>query len=166
VVALDGGRLPRAIEQAELGLALNGRVGPASRPSTSDTDAAQTFTAGALRLRSFAPTPGRQPGRWPRTPGDLEIAWVRRTRSLLGDSWDAAEVPLEEASEAYEVDILDGGAVLRTLASTAPAVTYSEAAQIADRGALLGPGDTLDVAIHQLSATYGRGAPCHATLYF
>jgi hypothetical protein len=166
IVVLDGGLLPLAIEQAELGLALNWRVGPASRPITSYTSAAQTFTAVALGLRPFAPTHVRQPWRWPRTPGDLEIAWVRRTRSLLGDSWDAAEVPLEEASEAWEGDSLDGGAVLRTLAATATAVTYSGAAQSADWSAALGPGDPLEVAIHQLSATYGRGAPCHATLYF
>jgi protein involved in polysaccharide export with SLBB domain len=45
-------------------------------------------------------------------------------------------------------------------------VTYSGARQIADRGALLGPGDTLLVRIYQLSALVGRGAPAGATLQF
>ena len=49
--------------------------------------------------------------------GDLAVAWVRRTR--LGGAWrdGTGTVPLGEASEAYEVDILDGpgGSVLRTI---------------------------------------------------
>jgi hypothetical protein len=166
VVALDGGLQPLAIEQAEVGLDLSWRIGAASRPVTSDTYAAQSFTATALGLRPFAPARVRQPWRRPYTPGNLEIAWIRRTRSLLGDNWDAVEVPLEEAAEAYEVDILDGGTALRTLTSTVPAVTYPGAAQIADWGKALVPGDTLGVAIHQISASYGRGAPLAATLYF
>jgi hypothetical protein len=37
-------------------------------------------------------------------------------------------------------------------------LTYSAAEQLADLGALLGPGDTLDLRIYQLSAKAGRGA--------
>jgi hypothetical protein len=64
------------------------------------------------------------------------------------------------------VEVLDGGVVLRTLESMAPRVTYSAAEQIADLGALLGPGDTLDMRIVQLSALVGRGAPASVTLQF
>ena len=45
-------------------------------------------------------------------------------------------------------------------------MTYTAAQQIADCGALLGPGDTLDVRIFQLSALVGRGAPASVTLEF
>ena len=54
------------------------------------------------------------------SPADISLSWVRRTR-IGGELKDGTgTVPLGEASEAYEVDILDGpgGAVLRTLASS------------------------------------------------
>ena len=44
--------------------------------------------------------------------------------------------------------------------------TYTAAQQLADLGALLGPGDTLDLRIVQLSALVGRGAPAIVTLQF
>ncbi len=45
-----------------------------------------------------------QPWRTAREPGDLVIAWTRRSRALAADSWNAAEVPLAEEREAYAVD--------------------------------------------------------------
>jgi hypothetical protein len=94
-----------------------------------------------------------------RSPGDLTIRWKRRSRALAADSWGGLEVPLAEEVEAYEVEILDGAAVKRTLSTDHDQRVYSGAQQIADWGALLGPGDTLDVRIFQLSALVGRGAP-------
>jgi hypothetical protein len=50
--------------------------------------------------------------------GDLTITWVRRTR-YSGEWRDLIDAPLNEASEAYQVDVLDGaGQVIRTLSST------------------------------------------------
>jgi hypothetical protein len=83
-----------------------------------------------------------------------------------GGQLDLARGPLAEESEAYEFQILYAATVLRTLATATTSVTYSAAQQIADWGALLGPGDTLDVRIYQLSAPVGRGEPKAATLTF
>jgi hypothetical protein len=105
-----------------------------------------------------------QPWRTAREAGDLVIRWTRRSRSLAADGWDG--VPLAEEGEAYEVEILDGPDVVRTLESTAPRVTYTAAHQLADFGGLLGPGDTLDLRIFQLSALVGRGTPTSVTLQF
>lgn len=92
---------------------------------------------------------------------DLLISWTPRTR-LTGSLWTTGvELPMGEAAEAYEVDILDGGTVKRTLTSSSPSVTYTSAQQIADWGA---EQTTIDVAIYQISATVGRGYPCYATL--
>jgi hypothetical protein len=55
--------------------------------------------------------------------------------------------------------------VRRTLATGTTSVTYTADQQIADRGALLGPGDTLAVRIHQTSAAVGRGTPKTVTLH-
>ena len=54
----------------------------------------------------------------------------------------------------------------RTLATSFTSVTYTATLQLADRGALLGPGDTLNLRIYQLSAVVGRGAPAIVTLQF
>ena len=105
-----------------------------------------------------------QPWRTARESGDLVIRWTLRSRSLAADGWDG--VPLAEETEAYEVEVLDGPSVVRTLESTVPRVTYTAAQQIADWGALLGPGDTLDLRIFQLSALVRRGSPMAITLGF
>jgi hypothetical protein len=93
--------------------------------------------------------------------GDLAITWVRRTR--FGGVWaDGTDVPLNEESERYEVDILDGGgAVKRTIAVNAPAAIYTAAEQIADFGA---PQASIAIKVYQLSAAVGRGRPAAATL--
>lgn len=93
--------------------------------------------------------------------GDLTITWVRRTR--YGGAWrELVDAPLNEASESYEIDVLDQGAtVLRTLTSSSPNVTYTAADQAADIGA---PQSAIDISIHQLSAAVGRGFAGRATL--
>lgn len=104
-------------------------------------------------------------------PADWTVTWMRRTR--LGGSWrDGADVPLGEELEAYELDILDGGAVVRTLTSVfspggsgvSPAVrqaVYTAGDQISDFGA---EQTSLSLRIYQLSATIGRGFPGEAVL--
>ncbi len=98
--------------------------------------------------------------------GDLTLQWVRRSRSLAADNWGMGDIALAEELEAYEVDILDGSTVKRTLSTGASSAIYTSAAQIADWGALLGPGDTLTIRIAQLSALIGRGAARTVTLFF
>jgi hypothetical protein len=73
-------------------------------------------------------------------------------------------VPLVEDSEAYAVDILDGGTVKRTLSATSSSTTYTAAQQMADWGQLLEPGDTLTIRVAQLSTRIGRGTPTTVTL--
>jgi hypothetical protein len=117
-------------------------------------------------LRPFSVVHVEQPWRRAREPGDLVIRWTRRSRALAADSWTAPEAPLAEEAEAYEVEVLDGSTVRRTLTTSITSVTYTAAQQLADRGALLGPGDTLDLHIFQLSAVVGRGAPAIVALQF
>ena len=166
VVVLDEALAPLPVGEAALGLEANWRVGPASKPVSDRSYRALSFTPEGVGLRPFSVGHVEQPWRTARAPGDLTIRWTRRSRALVADSWTAPEVPLAEESEAYEVEILDGATVQRTLSTTTTSVTYTAAQQIADWGALLGPGDTLDVRIYQLSALVGRGAPKSVTLQF
>lgn len=64
-------------------------------------------------------------------------------------------MPLAEELEAYEVEILDGATVKRVLGSTTISAVYTAADQSADRRAPLGPGDSRDIRIYQLSAPWG-----------
>jgi hypothetical protein len=95
-----------------------------------------------------------------RDEGDLHISWVRRTR-IGGDSWETAEVPLGEASEHYEIDVLDGETVLRTLTAASPAAIYRAADQTLDFGS---PPPVVTLRICQLGESYGRGSAATATL--
>ncbi len=127
---------------------------------------AKAFTPAGVGLRPFSVGHVEQTWRRPRTPGDLTIRWTRRSRALAADSWGGLEVPLAEEVEAYEVEILDGTTVKRPLSATATSAVYMAAQQTADWGAPLGPGDTLDFRIFQLSVLVGRGAPKTVTLPF
>jgi len=164
VVVLDDSLASLPIAEADLGIPWNWRIGPASRPVTDETYVAQAFTPAGAGLRPFSVAHVEQPWRMARSPGDLTIRWTRRSRSLAADSWGGLEVPLGEEIEAYEVEILDGATVKRVLSVTTTSAVYTAAQQTADWGAPLGPGDTLDIRIYQLSALVGRGAPKTVTL--
>ncbi|MCB2081634.1 MAG: glycoside hydrolase TIM-barrel-like domain-containing protein, partial [Rickettsiales bacterium] len=84
---------------------------------------------------------------------NLTINWVRRTR--VGGSWrDGVDVPLSEESEQYEVEILNGGSVVRMLTSTTTQVEYTAAQQNTDFGSTQ---SNISVRIYQISALVGRG---------
>lgn len=166
VVVLDDSLASLPILEADLGIPWNWRIGPASRPVSDETYVAQAFTPAGVGLRPFSVAHVEQPWRKPRTPGDLTICWTRRSRALAADSWGGLEVPVGEELEVYEVEILDGATVKRVLSTATTSAVYTAAQQATDWGATLGPGDTLDIRIFQLSALVGRGAPKTVTLSF
>jgi hypothetical protein len=144
------------------------RRAPATRPPTAvsltSSSSAWRCSLSATASRSFIGE-GLKPlspahVRGSRSAGDLAISWVRRTR-MGGDSWDAVEVPLAEEAERYEVDILDGSTVKRTLATISPSATYTASQQTADFGA---PQSSISLRAYQLSTVFGRGSPANATL--
>ena len=166
VVVLDTAVATLPISEADLGLPWNWRIGPASKPVSDETFVAATFTPEGAGLRPFSVAHVEQPWRTARSPGDLTIRWTRRSRSLAADTWGAGDVPLAEDNEAYEVEIRDGVAVKRTLTAATTSALYTAAQQIADWGAPLGPGQSLNIRIYQLSALIGRGAGRSVTLSF
>ncbi|RME65089.1 MAG: hypothetical protein D6782_06970, partial [Alphaproteobacteria bacterium] len=118
---------------------------------------ASSFTYDGENLRPLSPVHVRAD----RAPnGDATLTWIRRSRQ--GFDWvDGADAPLAEESERYELDILNAGTVVRTIATTGPQAFYSAADQQADFGA---PQAVLNLNLYQISATVGRGAPLNATL--
>ena len=108
------------------------------------------FTYTGRNLKPFAPVhvKGVRDG-----AGNLTISWIRRSR-VDGEWRDGVGIPLGEESELYEVDILDGSTVVRTIEVTSPTASYSAADQVADFGSVQ---SSVDVRIYQLSAVVGRG---------
>lgn len=107
-----------------------------------------SFTANSLKCLAPVKIKGSRDG-----SGNLTISWVRRTR-WYGEWQDGIDVPLFEASEKYEIDILSGSSVKRTITTTTPSLFYSVADQTSDFGA---PQSVVSFAIYQMNAVIGRG---------
>lgn len=119
---------------------------------TNAADAAvQAFTGAGEALKPFSPVYlqlHRQ------DDGDLVLTWLRRGR--FGQTLQSGtDVPLSEETEAYEVDILTDGVVVRTIEATEESITYSAALQATDYGSPT--PDLLTFNVYQISATVGRG---------
>jgi hypothetical protein len=156
VVRLDEAVVPLTDALGDLGVPWRYRIGPADRDHADASAVEIAATAGPEALKPFAPVHVRAR----RDPDGVRIRWIRRTRHG-GDAWEPIEVPLGEDAEAYEVDVLQGAAVKRTLSSSASEVLYPAAAELADFGA---PQAALALRITQLSALVGRGFARMATV--
>lgn len=93
--------------------------------------------------------------------GDLAVSFTRRSR--FSSSWwvTGVSAPVGEASESYEIDVMSGSAVKRTITSSTPAITYTAADQTIDFGSLQ---TAITLRIYQISSTVGRGYPLEVTL--
>lgn len=117
-----------------------------------DESDAVAYTHQAVGLECYAPVHIRGRRHSPST-NDWTITWTRRGR--VDGAWrDYVDVPLSEAAESYEIDIMSGSTVKRTLTATSQTVTYTSAMQTTDFGSAQ---TTITVNIYQLSGTTGRG---------
>lgn len=126
----------------------------ASIDSASD----QLFTYNGVNLECLSPVyaSGSRDG-----SSNFTGAFTRRSR--LSSSWwiTGVEAPLGETSQSYEIDVMNGSAVVRTIATTTPSFAYSAAEQTTDLGS---PQSSITFRIYQLSGTVGRGYPYEVTL--
>jgi len=111
----------------------------------------KTVSIDAVGLRPFAPVHLTAA----LSGNDWTLGWTRRTR-FDGDSWVPASVPLNEDAEEYEIEIMNGAVVVRTVVGLgAPAWVYTSADQVTDFGS---NQSSLKYQLYQISASYGRGA--------
>jgi len=146
---LDSSKLKfKTINNNEIGIEKSFKIVPTG--DYFDNNEAVAITPHAYNLRTFAPChiSGMRDSSL-----NLAIEWCRRTRSLV-ELLTELPIPLSEATEAYEIDIMDGEDVLRTIEVTEQACEYTAAEQTSDG---LTPGDPITVRIYQLSAITGRG---------
>lgn len=86
---------------------------------------------------------------------DLDLSWVRRDR--LGTEFVTNDQRLSETTERYDVEIMSGLSIVRTLADlTSPAYTYTSAQQTTDGFAP--PLASLEFRVYQ-KGELGRGFP-------
>ncbi|ADZ71342.1 baseplate multidomain protein megatron [Polymorphum gilvum] len=157
VVRLDAAVAQVPLDDDLAGLPLAYRLVPQGRSLDDPASLGLSHAASGRGAQPLSPVHVRAR----RTAAGIVLAWIRRSR-IGADGWEQLEVPLGEAAEAYEVDVLDGAAVLRTLRATTPEVLYPAAEELADFGA---PVANLTVAVVQLSETAGRGQPAKAILH-
>ena len=91
--------------------------------------------------------------------GIARFSWIRRGR-IDSDNWLAAEIPLDEPGEAYRIEILSGGAVVRTAETVAPEYSYPAPEELADFGA---PQAVLSIRVRQLGRAVPLGLPAEAS---
>ncbi|PCI54170.1 MAG: hypothetical protein COB36_10790 [Alphaproteobacteria bacterium] len=123
-----------------------------------DTATDTTFKYAGVNLKPLSPVQlsGSIDG-----SNNWDLTWLRRSR--LSSSWWVTGVApvVGEDSEAYEIDIVNGSTVVRTLTATTGAVEYTSADQVTDFGS---NQTTLNFRIYQLSTIVGRGFVAEITL--
>ncbi|MEA2990834.1 MAG: hypothetical protein QOG83_3545, partial [Alphaproteobacteria bacterium] len=146
--------LARGIDM--LGRTMQLRVVAADRDHGDPAAVALTASVPTTALKPLAPVHLAAQ----RLTGLAMLSWIRRKRGPMPASWDIP-VALDEDNESYQVDILSGSTVVRTLSTTQSNVAYTASDEILDFGALQ---PTLSIRVYQLSATVGRGFAASATL--
>ncbi len=127
---------------------------------TLATTPEQPFTYTGKTLKPYSPVQIKGVRHTP-AANDWTITWIRRTR-LCGEWRDGVDVPLSEQNELYDMQIMNGLTVVRTVSSLAtPSLIYTAAQQVADFGTAQA---SITLRVYQLSAIVGRGVPGIATL--
>ena len=147
-VMVDEALAQIALPATDRGVARHYRIGPAQYGFSHPSFVAMTETFTATGLRPLAPSHLRAKGQ---LGGDIALGWIRQTR-IDGDVFEGFDVPLGEETEAYRVQVLNAGTILRQATVTQPAFTYTAQMQAAD-----GAGPGTEIAVAQLSTAFGFG---------
>ena len=108
------------------------------------------FTYRAVNLMPLSPVlPVANKG------NDWIISCTTRTR-YQGNFWVSGNQPMNESTLIYDLDILDGGSVVRTIQNPSPDFVYTEAQQVEDFGVAQ---DEIKAKCYQVSDRVGRGLP-------
>lgn len=145
----------------QIGQTMTLRAGPIIYDPGDSSYFDYSVTPAGVGLRPWSPS--HLAGARDLGSGDVTIAWLRRTR-YGGDAWESADVPLNEQSESYDLEVMNGSSVVRTASAlSSPSYLYTAAAQTADFGALQ---SSYTIRVYQRSAQIGRGQVAAKTVTF
>lgn len=148
-------RFPQNVN--EIGITRQWKIVPTGLAQEDQTD--QDFTNTGVSSKPYAPVHMR--ARRAVVGNDLTLTWHRRTR--IGGGWsDGIDAPLGEASESYDVEIMSGASVVRTVNVTTESFVYTAAMQSAD--GISTAATTSHFRVYQRSANVGRGYVADATV--
>ncbi|ANL84684.1 hypothetical protein AMC81_CH01903 [Rhizobium phaseoli] len=95
---------------------------------------------------------------------DIDLSWDWRSRLYAGSILPGSDnSPLGEAALEFEIDIMNGSTVKRTLTATTNSKTYLDADITTDFGSM---PDDLTFRVYQISALVGRGYVAEKTISF
>ncbi len=117
------------------------------------TELDATSQSMVYRARALMPYAPVQLQAYRNNAGDVACSWKRCTRGQ-GEWRDAVDVPLNEASERYGLEIWSGSTLVHQTQVTTPSYTYSYSQQMADIGAQIG---AFELKIWQISDVVGKG---------
>lgn len=147
VVLLDASVISVAMAAADVGRTFYWRAVPAGGDFGDDEVTTHSHTYQGVGRRPFSPVhlAATLDG------SDLDVSWIRRTRTE-GDTWpDVGDVPLGETFERYVVEIGPEGAPLEAVT-----VNSATTATLDVSGLSAGP---YEVRVYQVSETFGNGSP-------
>jgi hypothetical protein len=152
-VLVDPAKFVRVTQAtADIGIAKQWKA--VTNGMTLATANAQDFTNEGTGLKPYAPVHlggGRD------ASNNATLTWTRRSR-ISGEWRSGVDVPLGEASEAYEVEIYSSSSYTTRLRAitglTSPTASYSASSQTSDG---ITPGNPIYFRVYMLSATVGRG---------
>ncbi|WP_438617096.1 GTA baseplate fiber-binding domain-containing protein, partial [Methylobacterium brachythecii] len=156
IVRLDDGAVVPLVDRLdEAGRAFAYRVGTADRDPGDPAVIGFSASAGLSVFLPLRPVHLRAR----READGIRFTWIRRARRDA-DAWEPSEIPLDEASEAYTLDVFrsDGGLARSLSAGTANAF-YSAEDEAADFGSVQ---TTIEAAVAQISSIAGRGPATRA----
>ena len=142
---------------SDIGISEMYLYGPATQPNSDVTYTKANFTDSG---RAYKPYAVCHVNGVRDSAGNLTISWIRRTR-YNGDWTNNSDVPLNEKTEKYSIDILKGTTILRMIEATSASVIYEATQQLADFGSLQA---SVKVRIYQISEIVGRGIVKEAIL--
>ena len=150
-ILLDQAVVPLVTELSQLGATHRFRIGPANSDYADNACVEISSTVGSKALRPYSPVRARAR----RVSSGIELSFIRRSRRDA-DGWETLDIPIGEEREAHEIEILNGGNVVRTLMAGASSLTYPAVDELADFGV---PQASLDLRLYQFSDLVGRGYP-------
>ncbi|PZM17078.1 baseplate multidomain protein megatron [Rhizobium tubonense] len=156
LVVLDDAVQPIGVANEEMGLKLNWIAEASGSTGMAGPFA---FEAG---LRAQTPLSPVHIGGSRGLDGSALMTWIRRGR-VDADNWIPPDIPLDEPSERYRIEVLKGDKVLRQVEVTGPAWRYAAADEISDFGERQ---TQLQIRIYQMGQRIPLGIPAVALVTF
>ncbi|WFS23597.1 baseplate multidomain protein megatron [Rhizobium rhododendri] len=153
-VILDAAVKPLGLASGEMGLHLNWI---AEAPGSNDRAGPIVFAGG---IRAETPLSPVHIAGSRNAEGAAVFTWIRRGR-IDADNWIPSDIALDEPTERYRVDLMQGGVLKRRVEVVTAGWTYSAGDEIADFGATQ---PHLEIVISQMGQRVPIGIPAAAVV--